>query len=677
MRPAFLSFALAPLLATAAASQQSLSGSRPNILFVFSDDHACRAIGAYGSTFGATPNLDRMAANGVLFAANYCGNAICGPSRASILTGLHSHGNGFCRNGNVFDGSQPTLPKLLQQVGYETAIVGKWHLESEPTGFDHWLVLPDQGQYYNPDFLTKDGKVRHEGHVTNITTRLAIEWLARRDAKKPFLLMCQHKAPHRNWLPAPEELGLFRAGDLPEPATLFDDHAGRMPARARTEMEIARHMTLHYDLMVPPTAAEQGQLSELDRAYASQRARMTEAQRAAWDAAFAAEDEAFRRENPQGRQRVRWLYQRYLKNYLRCVAGVDRSVGELLAWLDAHPDVKQNTLVVYASDQGFFLGEHGYYDKRWMDEECFQMPLLMQWPGKLPAMRQVTQLTQNIDFAPTFLDLAGAVMPANLHGVSLVPLLEQRPVAWRDAVYYHYYESHATHRVPAMYGLRTASHKLVRYYEPEWNCWEMFDLRADPDERQNLAADPAQAEVLAALQRRLVALRAQYGDDTGELGGGTFQQTAGIARAVRDGAGWRVWANAQDGFLLREIAPVAVWTRTTTLRSLAAKPLRNGYVAVRGQGAGELVRAGIEFGARRLVVLAGSKKPRRIDVAIEWDGRNGIELEVAVDVGKGRIVARAAGQQVEAELPADMGAVTAWGFAASNTETWFADPGGR
>ncbi len=655
------------------AAQRALSGSRPNILFVFSDDHACQAIGAYGSAFGATPHIDRMAADGVLFAGNYCGNALCGPSRASILTGLHSHANGFCRNGNVFDGNQTTFPKLLQQAGYQTAIVGKWHLETDPTGFDHWLVLPDQGQYYNPDFLTKDGLVRHEGHATNVTTRLAIEWLERRDPQKPFVLMCQHKAPHRNWLPAPEELGLFRDRDLPEPATLFDDHAGRMPARGATEMEIARHMTLHYDLMVPPTEAERPTLSSLDRAWMSQRARMTEAQRAAWDAAFAAEDEAFRRENPQGKQLVRWMYQRYLKNYLRCVAGVDRSVGELRAWLDRHPDVKANTIVIYASDQGFFLGEHGYYDKRWMDEECFRMPLVMQWPGVLDQGRAVPQLTQNIDFAPTFLDLAGAPVPKGLHGTSLVPLLERRDVAWRDAVYYHYYESQATHRVPAMFGLRTATHKLVRYYEPEWNCWELFDLRADPDERQNLAADPAQRELLASLQQRLVALRTQYGDDTGEIAAGGFQHTAGIARAVRDGDGVRVWANAQSGFLLRTIEPVAKAAWTTTMRSLAARPLRNGFLVVRGDQGKEAVRGGIEFGARKLVLLMPGGTPARLEAPIEWDGASAVELQLAVDLAAGTVAVAAAGQRLEAKLVPRWKAIAAVGMGASNTETWFAD----
>ncbi len=663
------------VLATVPAlrAQEPLAGSRPNILFVFSDDHACHAISAYGSRLNQTPAIDRIAVGGVLFRSNFCGNALCGPSRATILTGLHSHANGFCRNGNVFDSSQATFPKLLQQVGYQTALVGKWHLESEPVGFDHWMVFPDQGQYYNPEFLTKQGRVQKAGHATDLTTALAIEWLEQRDPNKPFVLMCQHKAPHRNWLPAEPDLGLFRDRDLPEPATLFDDYRGRIAARASTEMEIARHLTLHYDLMVPPTAAEAGQLGELDRAWSQQRARMTAAQRTAWDAAFAAEDDAFRRENPQGKERVRWMYQRYIKNYLRCVAGVDRSVGALLAWLDAHPEVKANTLVVYASDQGFFLGDHGYYDKRWMDDECLRMPLVMQWPGHIAGGREIAQLTQNIDFAPTFLELAGVPLPATMHGKSLVPLLEGRDVAWRDAVYYHYYESQATHRVPAMYGVRTDRYKLVHYYEPQWHAYELFDLQKDPDELRSVADDAAYKDVRAQLTKRLQALRQEYGDDTGTIDP-AFSLTAGITRMVAADGGVRVWANAQGGYMLKPLTGEGATTFSTSMRSLAARPLRNGFVVLAaGDNRAEFVRAGIEFGAKKLVVSGPAGSKSRRDIAIEWDGKAAIELVVTVNLAAHTLVATAQGQRVELELPTTWQSVTACGFGASNTETWFQD----
>jgi arylsulfatase A-like enzyme len=684
MRPshAIASLGLAIAAASALPAQQPLAGARPNILFVFSDDHAAHAISAYGSRINQTPHIDRIADEGSLFRANFCGNALCGPSRATILTGLHSHGNGFCRNGNVFDGGQPTFPKLLQQAGYQTAIVGKWHLESTPTGFDHWVVLPDQGQYYNPDFLTKDGRVRIPGHATDVTTQLALDWLEKRDPDKPFVLMCQHKAPHRNWLPAPQDLGLFRGSDLPEPATLFDAYDNRLPARAHTEMEIARHLTLHYDLMVPPTPAEAPTLADLDRAYEQQRARMDDAQRAAWDAAFAAEDEAFRRENPQGRERVRWMYQRYMKNYLRCVQGVDRSVGALLAWLDAHPDVKANTLVVYSSDQGFFLGEHGWYDKRWMDDECLRMPLVMRWPGRIAAGREVAQLTQNIDFAPTFLELAGVPAPKGVHGRSLVPLLAGEPPAdWRDAVYYHYYESQATHRVPAMYGVRTATHKLVRYYEPGVDGWELFDLVRDPDELRSVADDPAYAGVRKELAAKLVALRAQYGDDTGELLPARFPQSSGVTRIVAEDGGYRLWANAPGGWALRPQQLGPRFELTTTLRPLPGKPQQNGFVVLAAAGSAGGAdsadparwRVGIEFGAKQLVVLGPMGGKARWATALPWDGQAAVALRIAVDLARRELVAEAAGVRVTATLPTEVPGFAALGLGASNAETRFTE----
>lgn len=658
--------------AVTAPAQQALSGARPNILFVFSDDHASHAISAYGSRINETPNIDRLATSGVLFRNNFCGNAICGPSRATILTGQHSHGNGFMRNGNTFDGAQTTFPKLLQQAGYQTALIGKWHLESEPTGFDHWLVLPGQGEYYNPDFLSARGRERHEGHVTDLTTQFAIEWLGRRDTDKPFLLMCQHKAPHRNWQPAPQELGLYRDADVPEPATLFDDWAGRAaPLRAQA-MTIAQHLTLHYDMMLPPAPGET--LRGLDQAWTAQRRRMNEAQQSAWDDAFGAEDAAFQREEPQGQQRVRWLFQRYVKNYLRCVAGVDRSVGALLDWLDAHPDVKANTLVIYSSDQGFYLGDHGWYDKRWMYEESLRMPLLMSWPGRLDGGREIAELTQNIDFAPTFLDLAGVPMPAGLHGRSLLPLLEKREVPWRDAIYYHYYESLAEHSVPAMYGVRTATHKLVRYYEPQWDCQELFDLRADPDELHDVAGDPANAEVLKLLTDRLAALREQYGDDTGQVAGSVFPLGAGITRALREGESWRIWANAQGGYLLRRVEPQQRARLSTTMRPVAGRRAQNGYVVVGGgdERRGH-VRVGIDFADRQLRIVGPGGARSSVTKPIEWDGAAPVAVTVTIDLEARRVRGEALGVAVEAMLPPDWQQLQVAGFGADDAETVFTD----
>ncbi|MCA8976022.1 MAG: sulfatase [Planctomycetes bacterium] len=662
-----------PLFAASALAQAKLSGSRPNIIFLFSDDHAAHAISAYGSRINETPNIDRIAKGGVLFRNNFCGNSICGPSRATILTGKHCHVNGFMRNGNRFDPDQVTMPKLLQKAGYQTAMIGKWHLESDPQGFDHWMILPGQGQYYNPDFITPTGRVRIEGHATNITADLALEWLEGRDADKPFLLMCQHKAPHRNWMAAPEELGLYRDRDIPEPATLFDDYAGRLPGADHTEMTIARHMYLHYDLLVPPTEAERAAgFQGPDNAFDGIMRRMTESQRATWDAAYAAENEAFRQNEPQGKDRVRWYYQRYIKNYLRCVAGVDRNIGRVLDWLDAHPEVKQNTVVVYSSDQGFYLGDHGWYDKRWMYEESFRMPLVVQWPEHIAAGVEVAQLTQNIDFAPTFLDLAGVEVPAAVQGESLVPLLEgKRPDAWRDALYFHYYESHAVHMVPAHYGVRTDRYKLVHYYEPEWNGWELFDLVKDPDELHNLADEPSHGAIRAALQKRLVELRKQYDDTTGVLG--SFELTAGIARVQPTSGGQRIWANATGGYALMAGDPGGR-KLTTTMAPVAGRQQQNGFVLLSGgDPRQQLVRAGIEFGARRLVVVGPGGMKVRQSAKVDWDGSTQVEVSVTIDLAGHRLVAAALGQRVEATLPADWTELTAWGYGASNAETEFTE----
>ncbi len=668
--------ALALLVAATAASQAAphLSGTRPNILFVFSDDHATHAISAYGSAIAATPNIDHLAFAGALFPANFCGNSLCGPSRATILTGKHSHQNGCMRNGNSFDSSQPTFARLLHDAGYQTAVIGKWHLETEPVGFDHWAVLPGQGQYYNPDFLMPSGRVRMPGHVTDVTTQMAIDWLEQRDADQPFLLMCQHKAPHRPWQPAPEDLGLFADETIPEPPTLFDDYQGRAAPAAQTEMQIDRDLTLHYDLMVPPTDAERPTLVDPDPAYDELMARMTVEQRTAWDQAFAVENAAFRARPPTGRALVQWKYQRFIKNYLRCVAGVDRSVGRLLAWLHAHPAVEQNTIVIYASDQGFYLGDHGWFDKRWMYEESLRMPLCVAWPGHIEAGRSIAQLTQNIDFAPTFLDLAGVPVPADMQGRSLVPLLEGRiDVPWRDAIYYHYYESQATHMVPAHFGVRTDRFKLIRYYEPQWNTWELFDLQQDPHELHSVATDPAYRDVRAELTKRLDQLRTQYGDSTGQLGDGSYPLTAGIARAERTATGWRVWANAAGGYLLRPGSRTGTTVLTTAVAPTASGQQQNAFVVLTGgDPRRDLIRVGVAFAMNKLLITGVGKLQQAASTGIRWDGKP-VRLAVTVDLDAHRLVAEACGQRIEMPLPPAWIALSAWGMGASNAEAEFTE----
>jgi len=490
---------LAQALLLAAPAEQS----RPNILFIFSDDHATGAISAYGSRLIQTPNIDRIAREGALFRNCFCTNSICGPSRAVILTGKHSHLNGFIDNRSTFNGAQLTFPKLLQQAGYQTSLIGKWHLVSQPTGFTHWDVLPGQGDYYNPVFLsapeTTGGKPSQRtvnGYVSDIITDLALEWLdGSRDRSKPFLLMLQHKAPHRAWAPGPEELDLFRGVVFPEPATLFDDYSGRGRAAAEQEMTIARHMTkLDLALVAPGN--------------------LTPTQRARYEAAFAAENEALALDAPTGDARTRWNYQRYIANYLRCVAGVDRNIGRVLDFLD-RTGLAKNTIVIYSSDQGFYLGEHGWYDKRWMYEESLRMPLAMRWPGTIKPGLIADQFIQNLDFAPTLLAATSVATPPDMQGRSLLPILRgEMPADWRTSVYYHYYEFPDSHRVQSHYGVRTATHKLIWY--DAIAEWELFDLVNDPHELHSIHADAAAQATFATLRGELSKLRSSVGDTTGK-----------------------------------------------------------------------------------------------------------------------------------------------------------------
>ena len=479
---------------------------KPNILFIFTDDHAVQSIGAYGSRINKTPNLDRLANQGAIFDRCFCCNSICAPSRAAILTGKHSHENGVMFNGNTFDGSQPTLPKYLKEGGYETAIIGKWHLRSAPTGFDHWQVLPGQGNYYNPDFLDATGTKRYTGYVTDITTDLAIEWLDnQRDDSKPFLLMCQHKAPHRTWAPGPDHLTLYDDVEIPEPETLFDDYSNRTELLKNNEMMIAKHMVYDYDLKLSGSTEEDA----LGRAFKNpERERMTPEQRRKWDAAYEPKNKKFQDAKLTGKDLVRWKYQRYIKDYLRCIASVDDNVGRLLDYLD-QTGLADNTIVVYSSDQGFYLGEHGWYDKRWMYEESFRMPFIIKWPGVTKAGIRTDALAQNIDFAPTFLDAAGVPVPNEMQGVSLSPLLAgQTPADWRKSLYYHYYEK-GEHNVPPHEGVRTARYKLIHFYETDE--WELFDLKEDPQEMRSVYHRQKYAKTVTKLKAELERLKIQYG----------------------------------------------------------------------------------------------------------------------------------------------------------------------
>jgi arylsulfatase A-like enzyme len=465
---------------------------RPNLVFVMSDDHAAHAISAYGSRINETPNIDRLAQEGVRFDRCFCTNSICTPSRASILTGTYNHVNGVTTLVTPMDNTLDTFPKRLQAAGYQTAVFGKWHLghgpDHDPTGFDRWRVLPGQGHYHNPVMLQprRDGRghdiVERGGYVTDLITDDCLRWLDRRDPERPFALLCHHKAPHRSWEPAPRHATMFADVDLPEPDTLWDDHAGRAEVVHAMRMRLA-DLDPIVDLKSPVPAGLTG------------------------------DDE------------IRWRYQRYVKDYVRVIASVDESVGRLLDWLD-DAGLADDTVVVYTSDQGFFLGDHGWFDKRMMYEESLRMPFLVRYPAGAKAGTVCDDIVLNVDVAPTVLDLAGLTVPGGMQGRSIAPLLEGvTPADWRTSMYYRYWmHRDGVHLVPAHYGVRTAIHKLIGYYNdpldqagangpvgpPEW---ELFDLGSDPFELHNVIADPAYRRVAGELRDELRRLQAELGDE--------------------------------------------------------------------------------------------------------------------------------------------------------------------
>jgi len=468
----------------------------PNILFIFGDDLTCQAISAYGEKRNLldTPHIDRIAHEGMRFDRCLVTNSICGPSRATILTGKYSHLNGFYNNTNcVFDGSQQTFPKLLQKAGYQTALIGKWHLVSDPTGFDHWHILPGQGVYYNPPMIRNGQRVQHTGYTTDIITDLSIDWLKNRDKSRPFLLMSQHKAPHREWSPALRHLGWDNDRQYPEPETLFDDYQGRSKAVSDHDMGLDRTFTdLDVKLQTPSS--------------------LNEEQRQKWNAYYRPRNKEFRHANLFGKDLVRWRYNRYMHDYLGCVKSVDESVGRLLDFLDQQ-GLAENTVVVCSSDQGFFLGEHGWFDKRWIFEESLRTPLLVRWPGVTRPGSVNGQIVSVLDFAQTFLDLAGVAPPADMQGRSLVPLLHgETPSDWRKSFYYHYYEFPQPHRVRPHYGVVTDRYKLIHYYKPDVNDWELLDREVDPLEVRNFYHDPNYAQTVAQLHAELDRVRKQVAD---------------------------------------------------------------------------------------------------------------------------------------------------------------------
>ena len=496
---------------TAGVAQTALAQQKKpmNILYIMSDDHSYQTISAYDNRFVHTPNIDWIANHGVRFTESFVANSLSGPSRACMLTGKHSHKNGFTDNTRTFDGSQQTYPKLLQKAGYQTAIIGKWHLTSYPTGFDYWDILTGQGDYYNPDFILNGKKIRREGYVTNIIADLTIDWMEnKRDKDKPFCVLMHNKAPHRVWSPDTCDLDLYNDVEYPLPENFYDDYAGRKAA-AKQKINIMRDMDIVYDNKMADKENEIHSNKDLEAWGRANYNRMTPSQREQWDRHYDPIIKKFKQAGLTGKALAEWKYQRYMHDYMRVVASVDRNVGRVIDYLRKH-DLLDNTLIVYTSDQGFYMGEHGWFDKRFMYEESFRTPLLMYLPGGKHG--DVKEMVQNIDYAPTFLELAGVPVPKDIQGMSLLPLLQGKNVKnWRKSLYYHYYEYPAEHSVCRHYGIRTERYSLIHFYN-DINTWELYDIKKDPESMHNLYGKPGTEKLTRKLKKQLFDLQKMYDD---------------------------------------------------------------------------------------------------------------------------------------------------------------------
>lgn len=483
----------------------------PNILFIMSDDHAYQAISAYGGYFAElapTPNIDRLAKEGAIFTRATVTNSICAPSRAVLLTGKHSFLNGKIDNIHPFDWDQPNFPKLMQSNGYQTVMIGKIHLDGIPQGFDFSMVLPGQGQYYNPDFIVNGERIQMEGYCTEIITETTLDWLKnKRDPNNPFCLLYHQKAPHRNWQPALKYLNLYDDITFEPPTNFFDDYKGRGRAAREQEMQIHGHARWGWDFKM--ITNPDGDSTE----FINQLKRFTPEQREDWLAAYTPKNEEFKAKyaSLSDEEIALWKFNRYIKDYLRTIKSVDDGVGEVLDYLE-DAGLAENTVVVYTSDQGFYLGEHGWFDKRFMYEESFRTPLLIRYPKEIKPGSVIDDLVQNLDFAPTFLDYAGIEVPEEMQGESFRKLVAGETKEWRDAVYYTYYEYPAVHMVKRHYGVSTDRYKLIHFYY-DIDEWEMYDLESDPMEMQNIYNDPIYADVRDMLHKKLSEIRKYYGDN--------------------------------------------------------------------------------------------------------------------------------------------------------------------
>ncbi|MGL5705372.1 MAG: sulfatase family protein [Tannerellaceae bacterium] len=502
-----MSLAVVPCMAGKKSDKEA---KKPmNILFIMSDDHSYQTISAYDKRYINTPNIDRIGKEGVIYTNSFVANSISGPSRACMLTGKHSHKNGFINNSKRFDGSQQTFPKLLQQVGYQTAVVGKWHLTSDPTGFDYWNILVGQGEYYQPTFIENGVKGIRQGYATNVTTDIALDWLdEKRDKDKPFCLLLHHKAPHRTWMPDIKYLGEFDDVTFPLPDTFYDKYENRIAAQQQ-EMSIIEDMDLVYDLKL---ADKENEIHTADKGLegagrSMYNSRMTAEEKKAWDAYYDPIIKEFKEKKLTGKALAEWKYQRYMRDYMSVIKSVDDNIGRVLEYLEKN-GLLENTLVVYTSDQGFYMGEHGWFDKRFMYEESFRTPLLMRYPGGKKG--KVDQLVQNIDYAPTFLEVAGVDVPEDIQGNSVLPLLEgEKPKDWRKSLYYHFYEYPAEHAVKRHYGVRNDRYKLIHFYN-DIDTWELYDLKKDPKELNNLYGASGYEKIQKELHAELDRLQDMY-----------------------------------------------------------------------------------------------------------------------------------------------------------------------
>ena len=514
-------FLLTPVLFTSCNRTKKVDddNQRPNILFIMSDDHAYQAISAYDSSYIKTPNIDRIGNEGIRFNNACVTNSISAPSRAVILTGKHSHLNGKINNDMPFDTTQVTFPQLFQKAGYQTAMFGKLHFGNSPKGFDEFMILPDQGDYINPDFITNKGDTTIMGYVTDIISDLTLKWFKeKRNPDKPFLMMYLHKAPHRNWWPTPEKFKKFSKMNFAEPATLFDNYDNRGTAAKTAEMNILYHMKYSSDSKVRAETLERmgkvmPEIPGNDTWGYKSLGRGTAEQRAQYDEVLDSISDYFETHWPKmtDKEKIQWKYQRYMQDYMACIESVDDNVGRVLDYLD-DSGLAKNTIVVYTSDQGFYLGEHGWFDKRFMYNESFKTPLLIRWPNKITAGITNDEMVQNLDFAQTFLEAAQIKVPSDMQGESLMPLLLGQNEKWsRKSVYYHYYEYPSVHMVKRHYGIATKEFKLIHFYY-DVDEWELYDRKKDPMEMRNVINDPAYKQIVADLKVKLKEVRLKYKD---------------------------------------------------------------------------------------------------------------------------------------------------------------------